>query len=156
MTDSRLSVEPIAGYPDAFLVARVVDGDYVALELDGTAAHLFVQHVVVVEDDHCRTESYVYRLQTDASDSSWLMRWEYFREPPVADYPYPPAHVHVNGTFPDGQPIAREHIPTPRMPLELVIRYLISDRGVKPRTEDWLAILKESAARFGDSPPVEN
>ena len=144
-------MDPIAGYPadEAFLVARFVDGDYVALELDGTAAHLFVQQVVVVEDDRCRTESYVYRLQGDASESSWLMRWEYFREPPVAGYPYPLAHVHVNGTFPDGEPIAGQHIPAPRMPLELVIRYLISDCGVKPRSEDWEAILEESAADFG-------
>jgi hypothetical protein len=145
-------VDPIAGYPtdDAFLVARVVDGDYVALELDGTAAHLFVQQVVVVENDRCRTESYVYRLQADASESSWLMRWEYFREPPVADYPYPLAHVHVNGTFRGGEPIGREHIPAPRMPLELVIRYLISDRGVKPRSKDWEAILDRSSADFDD------
>ncbi len=143
-------MNPIAGHPadEAFLVARVVDGDYVPLELDGTAAHLFVQQVVVVEGDRCRTESYVYRLQADASESSWLMRWEYFREPPVADYPYPPAHVHVNGTFPGGEPIAGQHIPAPRMPLELVIRYLISDRGVKPRSEDWEAILEDSAAGF--------
>jgi hypothetical protein len=145
-----LSVDPIAGYPtdDAFLVARVVDGDYVPLELDGTPAHLFVQQVVVVQNDRCRTESYVYRLQADATESSWRMRWEYFREPPVADYPYPLAHVHVNGTFPGGEPIAPDHIPAPRMPLELVIQYLISDRDVKPRSKDWEAILQESAADF--------
>ena len=38
--------------------------------------------------------------------------------------------------------------PPPRMPLELVIRYLISDRGVKSRTNDWQTILKDSAEDF--------
>jgi hypothetical protein len=146
VSDSRLSVTPIAGCPDAFQLTRIVDGDYAALELDGTTAHPFVQQLVVVEDGHCKTESYSYRLQADASDRSWRIRWEYVRDPPRPDYPYPPEHVHVNGSFPDGEPIAREHIPAARMPLELVIQYLISDRGVKPRTDDWLAILEESAA----------
>jgi hypothetical protein len=33
VSDSRLSVEPIAGYPDAFELTRVVNGDDVPLEL---------------------------------------------------------------------------------------------------------------------------
>jgi hypothetical protein len=35
-----------------------------------------------------------------------------------------------------------------RLPLELVVRNLISDWGVKPRTDDWLTILQESAVDF--------
>jgi hypothetical protein len=126
-----------------------VGDDDASLELDGTTVRLFVRLVVVVVDGRCRTESYVYRLQTDESPKSWLIRWEYRRDPPVTNYPYPLAHVHVNGMFPDGKPIGHEHIPAPRMPLELVVRYLISDRGVKPRTDDWEAILEESAHGFG-------
>jgi hypothetical protein len=38
-------VEPVAGYPDAFLAARAVDGDYAALELDGTTAQQQMEHV---------------------------------------------------------------------------------------------------------------
>jgi hypothetical protein len=145
VSDSRLSVRPIAGHDaDAFELVRIVDAGRVPCELDGTAAHLFVRLVVVVEDGRCRTESYAYRLQSGPSTGSWLIRWEYRRDPPRADYPYPRAHVHVNGTFPDGESIGRQHIPAPRMPLELVIRYLISDRGVKPRTDDWEAVLEDS------------
>jgi hypothetical protein len=33
-------------------------------------------------------------------------------------------------------------------PLELVVRNLISDWGVKPRIDDWLTILQESAVAF--------
>jgi len=143
-----LSVRPIAGYPDAFRLARIVDASDVPLELDGTTARLFVEHVIVDQDGKCRTESYSYRLQADASPGSWLIRWEYVRDPPRADYAYPRAHVHVNSFFADGTPVARIHIATTRLPLELVVRNLISDWGVKPRTEDWLAILEESAAGF--------
>jgi len=141
-------VRPIAGYPDAFRLARIVDASDVPLELDGTTARLFVEHVIVDQDGKCRTESYSYRLQADASPGSWLIRWEYVRDPPRADYAYPRAHVHVNSFFADGTPVARIHIATTRLPLELVVRNLISDWGVKPRTEDWLAILEESAAGF--------
>jgi hypothetical protein len=147
-------VAPIAGYPDAFKLTRLVDDDDAPLELDGTTAHLFVAQIVVVQDGRCKTESYIYRLQADASARSWLIRWEYRRNPPSTDYPYPRAHVHVNATFPDGEPLGRQHIPAPRMPLELVIRYLISDRGVKPRSEDWDAILEGSAACFDDPQPA--
>jgi hypothetical protein len=88
-------------------------------------------------------------LQADPSTGSWLIRWEYVREPPRAEYAYPRAHVHVNGFFADGAPVARVHIATPRLPLELVVRNLVSDWGVKPRTEDWLPILEDSAKDFG-------
>jgi hypothetical protein len=131
VSDSRLSVTPIAGYPDAFELVRVVDGANAPLELDGTTARLYLRLVVVVEDGACRTESYGYRLQADASMGSWLIRWEYVRDPPAAYFSYPRAHVHVNGKFPSEAPIGRLHIPTRRMPLELVLRHLITDWGVR-------------------------
>jgi hypothetical protein len=86
VSDSRLVVAPLASDPATFRLTRIVDDDDVALELDGTTARLFVQQIVVVEDDRCRTESYVYRLQADASPRSTLVRWEYRRDPPRAKY----------------------------------------------------------------------
>jgi hypothetical protein len=102
-----------------------------------------VQHVVVVEHGHARTESYTYRLQADASPRSWLIRWEYQRVPRT-DNAYPRAHVHVNGTFPDEATIGPLHIPTSMVSLELVLRHLITDWDVKPRHGDWEAVLDES------------
>jgi hypothetical protein len=149
VTDSRLSVRPILGHDaDAFELTRVVQEDRVPLELDGTTACLFVRLLVVVQAGRCRTEFYTYRLQADSSRDSWLIRWDYRRDPPLADYAYPTAHVHVNSFFADGAPVAPIHVATPRLPLELVVRNLISDWGVKPRTDDWLTILQESAADF--------
>jgi hypothetical protein len=148
-------VTPIAGHPDAFELARVLDGDNVPLELHGTTAHLFVRLVVVVEDGHCRTESSTFRLQTDPSRSSWLIRWEYLRDPPPADYAYPKAHVHVNGVFPGGASIGPLHIPSRRVPLELVAQHLITDWDVQPKNDGWQAILEESIRGFDDRRRVD-
>jgi hypothetical protein len=95
-----------------------------------------VRQVLVVVEGRCQVESYTYRLQADDSLESWLIRWEYHREPPRSDYPYPPAHVHVRGTFPDQTTSDRLHIPTRRVPLELVIWHLISDWGVETRAAE--------------------
>ena len=131
-------------------MTRVVGEDDVPLELDGVSLNLFVKHVVTIGDGRCRTDSYSYRLQASESRKSWLIRWEYVREPPPTDYAYPRAHVHLNATFPDGTPADRLHVPTEHIGLESVIRHLITDWGVKPRADDWEAILEESAADFGD------
>jgi hypothetical protein len=133
---------------DTFQLMRLVDGDIAPLELLGTTVRLFVRHVIVVKDGHCSTESYGYRLQTDESPASWLIRWEYHREPPRPDYLYARAHVHVRGTFPDGKQADRLHIPTRRVPLELVLWHLIAEWGVTPKQDDWRQQLERSIDGF--------
>jgi hypothetical protein len=152
VSDSHLSVSPIAGHGDGdmFQLERLIEQEDAPLQLHGTTARLSVRLTVAVVDGRCRTDSYAYRYQADESPKSWLIRWEYRREPPVADYPYSLAHVHVRGVAPGGAAIDRRHIPAPQMPLELIIRYLISDEGVKSKSKDWKAILEESAKSFDD------
>jgi len=145
VSDSRLSVAPIAGYPDVFRLTRLVNDDDAPLELDGTPAHLFIRLVVVVDDDRCRTESATFGLQAEASRKSWLIRWDYVRDPSESDQAYPRAHVHVNAMFADGAPAGPLHIPTRRVSLALVLRHLISDWNVKPRTGDWEDVLDACA-----------
>jgi hypothetical protein len=144
-------VRPIVGHDaDAFELTRLVDDDYVPLELYGTRMCLLMRQIVVVDDGCCRTESATFSLQAVASPKSWLIRWDYVRDPSESEYVYPRAHVHVNATFADGAPVGRLHVPTRRVPLELVIRHLITDWNVRPRTDDWEAILDESATGFGE------
>jgi len=150
ISDSRLSLIDIPGDPNAFELTRLVEGEQALLELDGTPARLFVQQVLVVEDGARKTESYSYRIQADASIESWRTCWDYCRDPPPAERAYARSHVHVNGTFFNGEPAASHHIPTGRMSLELVIWNLINDWGAKPRSEDWKAILEESAEDFDE------
>lgn len=149
VSDARLSVRRIIGSPGIFQLTRTVDGDDAPLELRGSELRLFVEYVVVVEGEDLGIDSYSYRLQRDVSSRSWLVRWEYRREPRTVDYAYPRAHVHVNGTLPDRRPVDRTHIATRKMPLELIVRNLITDWGVRPRTDDWEAILEESANSTG-------
>lgn len=122
----------------------------VPLELLGGAPRLFVRQLIEVVEGHCRIESYNYWLQRDESPDSWLIRWEYHRTPPRDDYPYPLAHVHVNATFEDGAPAGRLHVPTRRVPLELVLWHLITEWGVTPRTDAWRAVLEDSIEGFDE------
>jgi hypothetical protein len=150
VSDSRLSLIPVPGDPAAFELTRIVGRDSAPLELYGTTVRLFVRQVIVVKDGHCSTESYGYRLQTGESTSSWLIRWEYLRQQPKPDYPYPLAHVHVNGQRVSGARAAlpKLHIPTSRLPLELVLWHVIVEWGVKPKRADWQQILEGSIRDF--------
>jgi hypothetical protein len=111
------------------------------------------QVVVVINNQRCRTKSYEYRYQADESRESWLMRWEYERERPRPVYPYPLAHMHIRATLPDetpidAHPVDHHHIPAPRTPLEEIIRYLITERGVESKRKNWEAILEKSEKTF--------
>jgi hypothetical protein len=87
---------------------------------------------------------------------SWVLRWEYFRERPRPDYEYPLAHLHANAEFVESarvearldKPPAHLHIPTARVPLELVLWHLIAEWSVTPKTDAWRGVLAESVEGF--------
>lgn len=140
----------VARSQTAFELTRFVGGEAVALDLRGSPYKLFVRLSVEVIDGHCETQAYSYRLQAGANRDSWLIRWEYFRARPRPDYEYPLAHVHLNGRFADGRPIERLHVPTRRIPLELVIWHLAAEWGVESKSDDWQQVLDASIAGFDD------
>lgn len=114
-----------------------------------------MSHTVEVDGDKCHTVSYAYRLMTADTKDAWLIRWEYFRRPPKADYPYPLAHLHVNAAFTDrdvnrllARPAAHLHIPTARVPFELVLWHLLAEWGVESKTEDWRKLLRDSLTGY--------
>jgi hypothetical protein len=115
----RLYVVDADGYPGQFEIRCGDD----ALHLNGSQSFLWVYHRIAV-DTSTHTQQYSYRLQTVQADrKSWLLRWEYYRTRP-ADNPYVLRHVHVRGTLEDHEPskgLPRLHIPTDRVPLELVL-----------------------------------
>jgi hypothetical protein len=152
VSDSRLSLIELPDDPNVFQLTRVVDRRAASLDLDGSSARLLVRQVVVVVDGRCQTESYTYRLQSGEAMDSWLIRWEYQRQPPRPDYVYPAAHVHVHvhGAFPDAEPIGRLHIPTRRVPFELILWHLIAESGVESKSRDWQTLLTESIEGFDE------
>jgi hypothetical protein len=108
-----------------------------------------------VAGDKVHTASYAYRLGTEDRKDAWLVRWEYYRGPPKEDYEYPLAHVHVNAALLDQQaeeqlakPLPHLHIPTARVPLELVVWHLLAEWGATSKTEDWRSLLRDSIRGF--------
>lgn len=150
VTDARLSLIPLPDDDDAFEITRLVGRARTPLDLRGSPLQLFVRQTVVVVGGHCQTESYSYRLQSSESTQSWLLRWEYYRDLPRPDYLYPLAHLHVNGAFENGEAIGRLHLPTRRIPLELVVWHLVAEWGVEPRSEDWGPVLAASITGFDE------
>lgn len=150
-SDSRLSLLPLPHDEAAFEITRFVDGEAIPLELLGSNLRLFVrQTIVVAADGHCQTESYSYRLQRDATRNSWLVRWEYLRNRPKPDYPYPLGHLHVSASLADATPLERLHLPTRRIPLELVLWHVLAEWGVAARSQEWRDRLADSIAGFDE------
>lgn len=156
MTDARLTLLPIPGRETHYNLACVENGERVAFALHGVSERLFIRQAIEVVGDHCQTVSYAYRYQSGEDRKSWLLRWEYFRERPRPDYEYPLAHVHANAEFVDPGPAAAHlakppshlHIPTARVPLELVLWHVIAEWGLTPKTDDWRELLSESLEGF--------
>lgn len=150
VTDARLSAQrdPQVEHP-RFDVSRFESGRTASLHLHGTSARLLLQQKIDVRDDHCETVTYHYRFQTSGEKRSWLFRWEWFRKPPRADYPYPLAHFHVNATLAGGADVGGVHFPSGRIAIEQVLWGLIAEWGVKSKTDDeWQQVLQESLDGF--------
>jgi len=113
---------------------------------------LLVQHRLGVrEKGGCNwltTLSYSYRWQATADDGSWIVAWDYERD---TDRPFP-AHVHVRCAptlYPDGRPdFAKVHLPSGRVLLEDVIRFLVIEQKTPPRSNSWEETLSEAARIF--------
>lgn len=155
MTDARLTLVPIPGGDTRYNLACVERGERVAFALHGVRERLYIRQAIEVVDGHCQTASYTYRYQLGPDKQSWLLRWEYFREPPRPDYEYPLGHVHVNAEFVDSsagakfrKPPAHLHIPTGRVALELVLWHLIAEWGVDSKTDDWSGLFRQSLEGF--------
>jgi len=92
---------------------------------------------------------------TADSKDAWLVRWEYFRRPPTPGYEYPLAHVHINAALLDrdaesplSKPLPHLHIPTARVPFELVLWHVLAEWGVASKTDDWRTLRRQSLSGF--------
>lgn len=157
MSYARLALLPHPVYPDQFSIRCVRDGDQQPFELNGSAGLLFVDHAIQVVGGRCQTLHYSYRLQHGKDRHDWIIRWEYLRNLPSPDYPYPLGHLHAKAdlTDPSARALAAKaapklHLATGRVALELVLWHLISDWAVTPIADDWKAILRDSLTGFED------
>ena len=106
------------------------------------------------------TTKYRYRLEVEESDdgstsngesyTTELFRWEF---DPSQKNEHPPYHLHIFGAIPVGPRgslnLRAVHIPTGRILLEDIIRFLITNLGFKPPCGDrWSGVLQESERKF--------
>jgi hypothetical protein len=150
-----LSLVPSPEASDEFTLACVpAHNQAEPFALRGASVMLFIDHRIRVVDEHCRTLSYSYRLQRAANRKSWIIRWEFLRQPPDASYDYPLGHLHVNAEFAAdvasmaGKPPGKLHIGTGRVAIEHVLWHVLSEWGVDSRVEDWKSVLRESLSGF--------
>ena len=146
VSDARLSLVARSHSPARFLIACVREGRPIAFALHGSALRLYVEHEVDAIDGKAHTASYRYVLQAEQAHESWLVRRENLRERPPA-YPHALGHVHVQADFLAGpraalasKPLSRLHLPTARVAFELVLRHVIAEWAVRPKSDDWEAI----------------
>jgi hypothetical protein len=121
------------------------------LRLTGDAGWLLAEHRVGIRESNTdgqlwlTTLRYCYRWQADEDDGTWLVRWDYRRDGG-------PPHLHLHGdpaSWSSGS-FHKLHFPTRRVPIEDVIRFLITDErvSVEPRSEHWEDVLDAASTIF--------
>lgn len=98
-----------------------------------------------------RTMTYAYHiLEGREQDSRWLVRWEYTsRDQREMKHPRHHVHLPVLLETPDGNlDLDALHLSTGWVTIEEIIRFLIVEVGVKPKSTDWNADLFASEEKF--------
>lgn len=137
---SRRDIEQrTATFQDQFAIVNQRNGQALRLEV----FHRFI--VTRAENERgswsARTVEYVYEV----ADS---------RDEPIAAFHWHPEnsgrvtrpHVHVHGNH-DTVDLHKLHLPTGRVSLEAIVRFLIEDLDVIPRRPDWDAIVERHETR---------
>jgi hypothetical protein len=89
------------------------------------------------------TLRYRYQWQAAEDDGTWLIRWDYRRDGG-------PPHVHLHGDPPSWSAgsFHKLHLPTRRVAIEDVARFLICEHLAKARSEHWEDTLDQAASIF--------
>jgi len=143
----RLDAEDFEGY-----IAHVERKAPAPIRL-ANGHHLFLYHRLGLrrEERFLTTLEYGYWYQADESEDSWIIRYEYLREP-EPPYRYPRSHVHVNACpahYKGTKPFKDLHLPAgQRVTIESFLRHLIEEHDVRPISPQWDEILNETEAGF--------
>ena len=153
----RLTWARVRGATNAVLEFSKGDGVSTCLPVKSEYGDLYLSlfQALIVEPEGKRwrleTIEYRYRLlDEDNPRADAAIRWEYLRTPPHA---YPRHHLQTRSRveLADGilvLPLSRLHTPSGWVTIEELIRFLIYDLGVRPRNDEWPAILNDSESKF--------
>lgn len=155
---ARFVVKPVWREPwtdSTWILSAVRSDEEVAFELSDGSWLFAGQTLGVRRSDRdgnlwLTTLRYKYRWQANESDDSWLIRWDYVREPRSPEHPR--AHVHVNAVpehYQAGRDaFARLHIPAGRVGIEDVAAFLLRDHGVRPVSDTSEEVIEEARLIF--------
>lgn len=134
------------GQPESLATSR----PYLDLKReDGSRLRLRLQQQYeVVETDAAdpglwRVSTRAYRYRVDASDGSEIVSWHW--HPAGSSHERRP-QLHV----PEHLHLGKSHLPTGRVSMEAVVRFLIADLQVTPSRPDWESVLDEAERAFLD------
>lgn len=156
VTDAPLSLTHKQNNPFATVTFRDELRVAIAAPLFGSSLFLFFSQDLVVEDQgnkswKLRTVKYTYHLlESPSPDSPWLIRWEYI-SPSRRKMSHPRNHVHlpvILDTADGVLDLDSLHLPTGWVTIEEIIRFLIVEVKVKPKSDDWNGDLESSERLF--------
>jgi hypothetical protein len=132
--------------------AHFQDGFAVVGRRNGQALSLELYHRYIVREAEgdrgpwtASTVEYVYELSDQGGDpiATWHWHPSTTRSEDEAHWP----HIHAYGAR-DPLTLHKLHLPTGRVSIEAVVRFLINDLDVIPRRDDWSDILNRHEERF--------
>jgi hypothetical protein len=91
------------------------------------------------------TTEYIYRVSDERDDLLAAWHWHPMTQLSGDDAPWP--HLHAYGVR-DTLTLHKLHLPTGRVSLEAVIRFLVMDLDVAPRRADWRTVLDRREEQF--------
>jgi hypothetical protein len=119
---------------------------------NGQALKLVLRHRFVVRRTEgnrglwtASTEEYVYQAIDERDDLIAAWHWHPMTQLAGDDAPWP--HLHAYGAR-ETLTLHKLHLPTGRVALEAIVRFLINDLEVVPRRADWRALLDRAEAHF--------
>jgi hypothetical protein len=132
------------------------DGIGTALPLTTKFGQLYLTLLQVLETEpelkrfRLKTKEYSYRLlDRDDPRANAIIRWEYTSIAPQHGYCRHHVQVKTGVGLRDGiLDMNRAHSPTGWVTIEELIRFLIVDLGVLPRTNNWPEVIAASEKKF--------
>jgi hypothetical protein len=155
VSQAPITLVEVVGQAETWYVAHVgPDKEPAPLPLtNGHYLYIFNRLGVRREERYIATLEYRYTYQATESDSSWIFRYEYIREPPEP-YPYAKQHLHINASpasYMGAEPFEGLHLPTGRrITIERLVRHLIVEHGITPISDDWERTIADAEAHFRD------
>jgi hypothetical protein len=138
--------------PELPRTAEFQDGFAIVDRRDGQALKLELRHRFVVrrlEGPHglwtASTAQYAYRVSDERDDLLAEWHWHPMTQLSGDDAPWP--HLHAYGDR-EALTLHKLHLPTGRVALEAVVRFLVNDLGAVPRRTDWRATLDRHEEQF--------